>query len=321
MKIVKIVISLIISVLCIYFATRNVQWVELKVILSRAKIFPILLGVLISLVSFCSRAARWQIILQPFQKISFFPLLRWQIGGLLVNNLLPLRGGEFVRAYWAGHKSSLSKSSVLATIFLERILDIGTIAFIALMILTVLGIGGPLFTPLNLLIFGAILLILFFIAKTYLNRNPQIPFKQKLEKILPEKFKSFVEQFASGLQVVKDKNEIIKLIIISVITWCIDITTIFVMAHSLGVSLSWLGAGFTIVGLVLGVMVPAAPGAAGTYEAGGVIALTLLGVDKTLALSLILLIHAVQYIFVLSIGIPILIAEGFNPKKILNNET
>jgi uncharacterized membrane protein YbhN (UPF0104 family) len=64
-------------------------------------------------------------------------------------------------------------------------------------------------------------------------------------------------------------------------------------------------------------MVPAAPGAAGTYEAGGVAALGMLGVDQTLALSFVLLIHVVQFLVVLAAGIPILIAEGFNPKALM----
>ncbi len=319
MKIIRVLISILISVLCLYFATRNVEWAELKVILSRAQVAPILAAVLVSLFSFLTRTARWGIILQPFQKISFVSLLRWQIGGLLINNLLPLRMGEFARAYWAGHKSSISKSSVLATILLERILDVGTIGCIAIFILTLLGKGGPLLTPGTLFVFGLTLLLLYFVLKTYFNRLGQIPFKEKLEKVLPEKIKHFLRKFLSGLQVIKDKREIAKLLAISLITWCIDITSIYIMAGSLSIHLSWFGAGFTIVGLVLGVMIPAAPGAAGTYEAGGVIALTLLGTDKTLALSFILLLHAVQYLFVLIIGIPILIAEGFSPKKLLQN--
>jgi uncharacterized membrane protein YbhN (UPF0104 family) len=83
--------------------------------------------------------------------------------------------------------------------------------------------------------------------------------------------------------------------------------------------LTWLQAGLTIVGLLLGVMIPAAPGAAGTYEAGGVGALTLMGFKKTISLSFVLLVHGLQYLVVLILGIPILMLEGFSFKSVYHD--
>jgi len=41
----------------------------------------------------------------------------------MVNNILPMRIGEFVRAYFLGTKHNISKTTVLVTVFVERILD------------------------------------------------------------------------------------------------------------------------------------------------------------------------------------------------------
>ena len=41
----------------------------------------------------------------------------------MVNNILPMRIGEFVRAYFLGSKHNINKATVLVTIFVERILD------------------------------------------------------------------------------------------------------------------------------------------------------------------------------------------------------
>ena len=62
-----------------------------------------------------------------------------------------------------------------------------------------------------------------------------------------------------------------------------------------------------------------APGSAGTYEAGGVTALMLMGFGKTISLSFVFLLHAFQYICVLLIGIPILMIEGINPRKLFED--
>ncbi|MBI3012990.1 MAG: flippase-like domain-containing protein [Elusimicrobia bacterium] len=318
----KIFLSLAVSVLCLYFATRNVQWAELKRILSEAKIMPILLSMSVSLASFWMRAIRWQKILKPFQIIAPATLLRWQVGGLLINNLLPLRMGELARAYWAGHKSSISKSTMLATIFLERLLDIVSIATLAFLFLFLLGMNPTIqkrITPIQITLTVASLSVLFLIFKRYLTPKPKEKVVAILKKILSERLYTFVKKFLEGLSIFKDGSGLVRILFLSLLVWCTDILVIQVMSRSLGLNLSWLQSGLVVVGLVLGVMVPAAPGAAGTYEAGGVAALSLLGVDSTLAFSFILLLHSAQYIFVLLMGIPMLLYEGINLRELFRN--
>ena len=97
----------------------------------------------------------------------------------------------------------------------------------------------------------------------------------------------------------------------------VGIAAVAIISRCLGLDLSWPQAGLLMVGLILGVMIPAAPGAAGTYEAGGVAALGILGFERTLSFSFILLLHSFQFVSILTLGIPVLIAEGFNPKEMM----
>src|SRR5437870_528286 len=108
----KIALSLGVSALCLYLATRQVEWDKLKLILSQARLAPVFAGLSISLLTFWLRAVRWQILLNPFQRLSKGVLVRWQIGGLFVNSILPLRMGELARMYWAGHKTAIPKSTL-----------------------------------------------------------------------------------------------------------------------------------------------------------------------------------------------------------------
>src|SRR5438105_9587376 len=93
----KVLIPFSISILAVWFATRGVDWGKFRSIVSGAKISYIFMGFALSLATFWLRARRWKIMLAPFQDLPASTLMRWQIGGLFINNILPLRAGEFAR--------------------------------------------------------------------------------------------------------------------------------------------------------------------------------------------------------------------------------
>jgi uncharacterized protein (TIRG00374 family) len=272
------------------------------------------------LITFWLRALRWQILVDPFQKIPLLTLLRWQVGGLFISNLLPFRMGEFARAYWAGHKTSISKSTIFGTIVAERILDVSSLGVMTVMLLFAMGFGRPdgMLSRQNTSVALLFFLALFLIFKTLLSRQKAETPLSKLKALLPARVFSILEKLLTGLRIFTDWREAVKVAVLSPVIWSLDILSIAIVSRSVGLDLSWMQAGLVMSGLILGVMIPAAPGGAGTYEAGGVAALTLMGFEKTPSLSLILLLHAVQYIFTLLAGIPVLMIEGFNPRKLLD---
>lgn len=315
--ILKTALSFSVSGFCLYFVFHNVPWSSLKEILSRAKVTPILLGILATLVTSWLRALRWSLLLKPFQDFPLFTLFRWQMGGLLINNLLPLRMGEFTRAYWAGHKSDIPKTSVFATIVIERLADIGSLFLLAIVLLSSMGLYRFDYSSPTGIVIAIIITTMFLMAWFVWNRVGMGAISEKLEKFLPHKLALMIEKFVHGLRILKDMREVAKIFFISVLIWSVDIANLTIVSRSLDLNLTWMQAGVTMVGLVLGVMLPAAPGALGTYEALGTSALTLMRFDKALSLSFMILVHASQLLFSFATGIPVLIAEGFSPKKFL----
>ncbi len=318
-KVLPLLIGVGASGLGLYFATKNVHWSELKGILASATLTPLVFAGAMSSITFMLRGLRWKILLSPFQSVPLFTLVRWQIGGVFINNILPFRAGELVRAFWAGHKAGIPKSTVFATIVMERLCDLGSIAIIGALVATALGFGN-FFSPRNLAIGGAVLVAAIAAFKIFSGRINSQQFFAFLRKHLPEKLCHFIEKFSSGLKVVQSKREVAKLMALSFVIWPLDIAAVLFVSQCLDLHLTWLKSAMVMVGLILGVMVPAAPGAAGTFEAGGVAALSLFGIGKTLAFSFVLLLHAFQYVFVMALGIPILMSEGFHLKTLKEAE-
>ena len=64
--------------------------------------------------------------------------------GYMANNLLPVRLGEVVRAYYLGERENVSKVSSLATIAVERVFDGLTLLFLAAVVSLFLPLVGLL---------------------------------------------------------------------------------------------------------------------------------------------------------------------------------
>src|SRR5215213_4077113 len=71
------------------------------------------------------RAMRWRVILSPLEEgIPFGPLWRATSAGMAMNNVLPARIGELVRAFaLARERPSITFSAAFASLAVDRVFD------------------------------------------------------------------------------------------------------------------------------------------------------------------------------------------------------
>ena len=84
------------------------------------------------MVSVLFRTFRWRVLLGHLAQVRAARLYPVVVVGYMANNLLPLRLGELVRSYYVGEREGLSKTSALATIMVERVLDALVLLFFIL---------------------------------------------------------------------------------------------------------------------------------------------------------------------------------------------
>src|ERR1700712_1509846 len=93
-------IGIAVSAACLYFAFRNVEFANAVDRARHANYWLLLLGAACSMIMFPLRARRWRTILDPVApNLPFGVLWRSTAIGMMVNNVVPLRAGEFARAY------------------------------------------------------------------------------------------------------------------------------------------------------------------------------------------------------------------------------
>ena len=113
----------LISIVLVYLAFRKVQFAALWNSISEANYWWVLVNVAFVMAMMYYRAYRWKFMVDPIKKVGMSKLFSSTMIGFMASNVLPLRLGEFVRAWSLGRIADMSRSAVLATIVIERIFD------------------------------------------------------------------------------------------------------------------------------------------------------------------------------------------------------
>src|SRR5918996_426398 len=109
------------------------------------------------------RTLRWRYLLQPVANVSTLRLYPVTIVGLMANNIAPARIGELVRAYLVGQRESISKSTALGTIAVDRAFD--GLTLVAILGIVVAGSGASA----GVKTIGIVTALLFFMATMVLS--------------------------------------------------------------------------------------------------------------------------------------------------------
>ena len=120
-----LVVALAVGLLAWFLRNANLAdvWAEL-----RQGDWSLLTAVLLmQVVTWLSRAIRWQYLLKPLGPVRFRSALECTMIGFAAITLLPGRVGEVVRPYLLARREHLSASAAFATVVVERLLDLLTV--------------------------------------------------------------------------------------------------------------------------------------------------------------------------------------------------
>ena len=318
-----VIAGILISIILLYLAFRQFDVEESKKVLKMANYYWLFPAVVTYFTGFLLRGIRWKYILLPIKKCKIVSLVPAIFIGFMANNVLPLRLGELIRAYVNGKKENISKSSSLATIILERVFD--GLALVALLLVAFLLLGTGLSTQqsfpqwLKKLTYVAWALFLSLLGFLYIMMRTQELTAKVIKRLLGflkepvlDKILRLTHSFIEGLNVLRQRREILTVSFFSLLVWSLEGTTFYLGTKALNLSLSYPQAYLTMVIVALGVIVPSSPGFVGVYEYFCITALALFAIDKTRALSYALLMHLFQFTLIVSFGLLSLWSENLS---------
>ncbi len=132
-----------ITVVCMWYAMRGISLASVASAMGNAdQLLLFGLSVPAYLAAIYVRGLRWRHLTNPFESIPRGVLARGVAVGFMVNNLLPLRIGEFVRSWYVAREVGTSGSAILGTVVLERVIDVVCVMGVAVGALALAGVGS-----------------------------------------------------------------------------------------------------------------------------------------------------------------------------------
>ena len=309
----NIIVSLIVIVLCVYYAMKDIDIDKLWSIILNANYLWVILPFPVIILSHWIRAVRWKRILKPIKKTeSTFDLFSSVMVGYALNGITP-RGGEFVRPYTFSRREKVSYSSVFATIVVERFIDLLTLVlllsgtFIFLSDKIIQGLPSQFDTNklvfVGVLVLGVMILGFYPPAVRFLLRILLKPLSQKYYDKIMELF----EKFLVGFAIIKSPSEYFMLIVESLFIWLLYTLPMYFMFFSFNFQYSAnLGFEDAILMIVVsGVVTTIAPtpGALGLYHVAIQNALvSIYGIPPEEALAYATLTHGINYLIQMGLG-------------------
>lgn len=242
----------------------------------------------------------------------------------MVNNLLPFRLGEFMRAIPLKRREGLSFSATMGTVVIERVIDVITL-------MMVFGICLILFPfPVwlkngSLLILGVIVLAMMLWYYMVHHKESAMRLFDRVTRRLPGsksgRLNHIMSSFITGMSMIQSVRSYMMILLYSMATWFTYMLSFYLMFKALNLTvtngLNFIHATVSMVFASFAIMIPAAPGYVGTFHEMTKQSLLLFSVDREPALTFAIIIHGYNYIVFTGIGLVYFIQNNLNFREAL----
>ena len=297
-------VGLPLSALFLWLAFRTANLDRVWSVLTSAEVGPTALAACAMAGVYAGQAVRWRAIART-PTVSTARFGEMVVSGIAVNNVLPGRVGDLLRARWLQAAARIPAGRALATVFVDRSFDVfALVLFLAISLPVVAGAEWLRRIALASLALVVALGIVLFAARLYARRRPRARLGHR--NLLRRLARDTIEGLAEPL----GRLRAFVIAAISVATWLIWALAAWLVAQAVGIELSALEALFVAAVINLGVAIPSSPGFIGTYQWLGVSALGLFDVGTERALAFAILMHAVWYVPTTVVGGGLLLRRG-----------
>ena len=312
---INIGVGIALSIFFLFLAFRKINLSEIGGLIPQINWLIILLLIPVSFLLFGLRAIRWYFLMKSMKKITIISLFSSIMVGFLINYTLPLRIGEFVRAYSLARKEKIMVTECFGTIITERIFDLFSLLLIFIPLLMIpavankLGSASIYILGFSLLLFGIFIFLYFFGLRLMENKL--------VIKLIPEKIHRIVLDIIKGLQSLKNPVDILIVLLFSFLFWILSGYFFYLTLGIFHISGLPVWSGFFILLLIaFGVALPSSPGYIGNYHYFAMVGLEFFGISKEIALGFAIITHLLQTVFVVAVGLVCLFFEGFKISEV-----
>ncbi len=321
--------SLIAVVLAIGLVTvflRNADLTQVRASMRDAHPGWIAAVVLLTLTTYVIRTERWQYLLEPLGRTRFAVAFRATVIGFAASSVLPARAGEVIRPYLLARQEGLSTAATIATIVVERILDL---VAVLMLLATYLLFFDPGMAARDSALFGAIrlgglvmapvavaaLVVMYLLAGHAVWLDTLVGWCRRL---LPARAGvragDLLRTFAAGFGVLRRPERLLASLGWSLVMWVVICAETWVVARAFDIAMPFAGSWLMLALLIVGIAVPTPGGVGGFHEAFRLGATAFFGAENNAAVGAAIVLHAASFVPVTIMGLWFAARDGLGVK-------
>lgn len=276
-----------------YLAVRGAHPDEVRQSLRDANVWWLLPSVAVLALANVVRALRWQQLYAPERRPPLRSVTAAMLIGLAVNMLLPLRAGEAARILALRRSAGVSRVETLATVALERVLDV-------FCLIVLLFAALPWLPEVEWLRPAAILALVLATLLVALAVVGERPFHALARR--SERLEHAWHNVARGLVGLRRPRIAAAGFLLTTLSWLLVAASFWLVMLAFDLDLAPAAGLLALAAVGLSMILPAAPASLGVFEAAVVIALGAYDVPRSEALSYAFVLHALNLFPYLAAG-------------------
>ena len=270
------------------------------------------------------RGVRWKLFLNNDSKYSWFSLAEISTVGTMLNIFIPARAGDVFRAYYLGSFKGEKKLKIFGSVILERLFD-GTAIFLILVFAVKMYFSTSEVINVTATLAGALFLGSLLAAFILFRFNKLNSFFDFIEtKLLKSDvdgkhwlsiLKHHVYSFSEGFAILKDNKVLLLSLGYSLAIWGLECVVVYFIINSFELVFPVSAALFVLTLTTFSTMLPSTSIFLGPFQAAYLLALSIYGADKELALAISVVHNLVLMVIISVIGLAWMFRHNFADRK------
>lgn len=288
----------------VWLILRSLDGAELAAALAETRPGWVLAAVAMFFAGYACRIARWRMMLRRDN-----PDLTWArcavpfMGSIATNNILPFRAGDALRAFAFSRWLGVETAPVLATLLVERLLDLLSLLIAFGLVLTLFGLGEGSAGALvgmggtGLIVIGlAVMAVLLFPQIFEPLARLAVRIIGKLSMGLGEKLADIADKIFATLRHLAHGPRMAMLVLWSALVWGFEGTVFWCAAKAVPAIVEPLAGWLALPVGTLATLLPSTPGYVGTFDFFVIKAAEIMGNPAAAAAAFALLVHMILWL-------------------------
>jgi uncharacterized protein (TIRG00374 family) len=285
------ILAVVTLALLVRLAT-GVGWREVWATAAAASPRWLIAAALVNLATPAVRGARWWLFLRPAGSSSLVLALHAAYVGSGLNNLLPASGGDAARALLVARRSMMPSATALATLAVDRLVEIAT--YVALVLAAPLVVAMPLKVrrgeTIAALTISAVVIASVVAARRARRRDRS----GEPGTSRPGRLRAHLAHFVTGLVELPTARRVLPAVALSLFAWGLQAITYHLAALATGLEVSFVASTVAMLAVNLSFLLPLTPGNVGVFQAVYAVTMAAYGVSSDAAIATSLFLQALQ---------------------------